>query len=107
MWADSTFVNMKDVDITDQGPDTGNNDIAVLRGAGWGRSGGWRREKPRGRGGGLGRPQGLSAPSHTYVRAHTHTGDISLFLKGPQKCALFCVSASSSSSYFNKATNQW
>lgn len=29
MWADSTFVNMKDVDITDQEPDTGNNDIAV------------------------------------------------------------------------------
>lgn len=36
MWADSTFVNMKDVDITDQGPDTGNNDIAVLRGVGMG-----------------------------------------------------------------------
>lgn len=36
MRADSTFVNMKDVDITDQGPDTGNNDIAALRGAGWG-----------------------------------------------------------------------
>lgn len=77
MWADSTFVNMKDVDITDQGPDTGNNDIAVLRGAGWGRSGGWRggvKGEPRGRrrrirGGGLGRPQGLSASSHT----HTHT----------------------------------
>lgn len=32
MQADSTFVNMKDVDITDQGPDMGNNDIAVLRG---------------------------------------------------------------------------
>lgn len=40
MQLDSTFVNMKDVDITDQGPDTGNNDIALLRGAGWGRSGG-------------------------------------------------------------------
>lgn len=32
MRADRTFVNMKDVDIADQGPDTGNNDMAVQRG---------------------------------------------------------------------------
>lgn len=31
MRADSTFVNMKDVDITDQGPDMGNNDMAAPR----------------------------------------------------------------------------
>lgn len=82
MRVDSTFVNMKDVDITDQGPDTGNNDIAVLRGAGWGRSGGWRgserrtRGRRKGRGWGEGgprRPQGLSAISHT---------DRSIFLRG-------------------------
>lgn len=45
MRADSTFVNMKDVDITDQGPDTGNNDIAVLRGAEWGGGGRWKGKK--------------------------------------------------------------
>lgn len=58
MWADSTFVNMKDVDITDQGPDTGNNDIAVLRGAGWGRSGVWRGSEGRTRGRRSGRREG-------------------------------------------------
>lgn len=89
MRADSTFVNMKDVDITDQGPDTGNNDIAVLRGAGWGRSGGWRGSegRTRGRGGGLSRPQGLSAQL-----THTHAfSSFSFFLTGPHKFALFCV----------------
>lgn len=85
MRVDSTFVNMKDVDITDQGPDTGNNDIAVLRGAGWGRSGTWRGSEGRtrgrrtGRGWGKGFPEGCEACqpiSHTdrsiFLRGHTN-----------------------------------
>lgn len=55
MRADSTFVNMKDVDIADQGPDMGNNDIAVLKGAEWGRSG-------AARGGGEGGDRGVVVP---------------------------------------------
>lgn len=47
---------MKDVDITDQGPDTGNNDIAVLRGGGMGEERGAGEGVKGGGEGGAGSP---------------------------------------------------
>lgn len=117
MRADSTFVNMKDVDITDQGPDTGNNDIAVLRGAGWGRSRGWRGRETRVRDSGAEGEGGISEGrracqpiSRTYTHTCTRTTPPPThFKKGStQICIILRVLNFQpvSSSYFNKATNQ-